>query len=63
MGGEQAANVLIQVKIDQYKYKGEEMPQEEIDKMKSTIMAKYAKEVYGAVPCNTAFQQWTDSNV
>ncbi|MBN2683393.1 MAG: acyl-CoA carboxylase subunit beta [Bacteroidales bacterium] len=44
MGGEQAANVLIQVKMDQYEYKGQKMPQEEIDKMKSSIMAKYEKE-------------------
>ncbi len=44
MGGEQAANVLIQVKADQYALKGQQMPQEEIDKMKSTIMGKYEKE-------------------
>ncbi|HBS86088.1 MAG: methylcrotonoyl-CoA carboxylase [Bacteroidetes bacterium GWF2_38_335] len=44
MGGEQAANVLIQVKMDQYKSKGQEMPKEEVDQMKSSIMAKYEKE-------------------
>ncbi|GAB4285732.1 MAG: carboxyl transferase domain-containing protein [Marinilabiliales bacterium] len=44
MGGEQAANVLVQVKEDQYKAKGMKMPEEEINAMKSKIIAKYEKE-------------------
>ena len=44
MGGMQAANVLITVKMDQYKYKGKEMPQEEIDKMYAEITGKYDYE-------------------
>jgi acetyl-CoA carboxylase carboxyltransferase component len=44
MGGMQAANVLVTVKKDQYKFRGKEMPQEEIDKMRASIEAKYDKE-------------------
>ena len=44
MGGAQAANVLITVKQDQYKLKGKEMPQEEIDNLRNSIIAKYDKE-------------------
>ncbi len=44
MGGQQAANVLITVKKDQYAARGEEMPQEEIDKMRKTIEDKYNVE-------------------
>jgi acetyl-CoA carboxylase carboxyltransferase component len=44
MGGQQAANVLITVKKDQYAAKGEEMPEEEIEKMRSSIEKKYDKE-------------------
>ena len=44
MGGQQAANVLVTVKKDQYAAKGQEMPQEEIDKMRNSIEAKYDKE-------------------
>lgn len=57
MGGEQAANVLIQVKMDQYKSKGQEMPKEEIDSMKKSIMAKYEKE--GSAYYSTA-RLWDD---
>jgi len=44
MGGMQAANVLITVKQDQYRSKGMEMPQEEIDKMYAEITGKYDYE-------------------
>jgi acetyl-CoA carboxylase carboxyltransferase component len=44
MGGQQAANVLITVKQDQYAAKGKEMPQEEIDKMRKNIEDKYNVE-------------------
>jgi 3-methylcrotonyl-CoA carboxylase beta subunit len=44
MGGEQAANVLAQVKIDQLKATGKEVDTEEIEKMRSGILAKYEEE-------------------
>ncbi len=57
MGGEQAANVLIQVKMDQYRHRGQEMPQEEIDKMRKAILGKYEKE--GSAYYSTA-RLWDD---
>jgi acetyl-CoA carboxylase carboxyltransferase component len=44
MGGRQAANVLVTVKKDQYEAKGQEMPQEEIDKLRDGIIKKYDDE-------------------
>jgi acetyl-CoA carboxylase carboxyltransferase component len=44
MGGMQAANVLITVKKDQYRAKGQEMPEEEVEKLRKSIEAKYDKE-------------------
>ncbi|MEA3496059.1 MAG: carboxyl transferase domain-containing protein [Bacteroidota bacterium] len=44
MGGEQAANVLITVKQDQYKAQGKEMPQKEIDELRKSIIDKYEYE-------------------
>ena len=44
MGGEQASDVLIQVKKDQLKARGQEMPQEDIDQLKSSILEKYEYE-------------------
>ncbi len=44
MGGEQAANVLCTVKMDQKAAKGEEMSPEEQEKFKKPILEKYAKE-------------------
>jgi acetyl-CoA carboxylase carboxyltransferase component len=44
MGGEQAANVLSTVKIDQYKSRGKEPPAGEIEELKKRIHAKYEKE-------------------
>ena len=44
MGGQQAANVLVSVKQDQYAARGQEMPQEEIDKMRKGIEDKYNVE-------------------
>lgn len=57
MGGPQAANVLITVKQDQYRAKGEEMPQEEIDKLRDNIMKKYNHE--GSAYYSTA-RLWDD---
>jgi acetyl-CoA carboxylase carboxyltransferase component len=44
MGGEQAAQVLAQVKEDQLKAEGKEFPAEEITKLKNTILKKYEEE-------------------
>ena len=44
MGGEQAAEVLSRVKIDQMKAAGKEMPEEEIKKIKEEILEKYRHE-------------------
>jgi len=57
MGGEQAADVLIQVKKDQLKARGEEMPQEDIDKLKKSILEKYETE--GSAYYSTA-RMWDD---
>ena len=44
MGGEQASDVLIQVKKDQLEARGQEMPQKEIDKLRASILEKYEYE-------------------
>ena len=44
MGGEQAANVLSTVKIDQYISRGKDVPKGEIEELKARILAKYEKE-------------------
>ncbi len=44
MGGEQAATVLVTVKQDQYRAKGLEMPQEEIEALRKPILEKYERE-------------------
>jgi len=44
MGGEQAANVLAQVKIDQLEAAGKPVNPEEIEKMQSGILKKYEEE-------------------
>ena len=44
MGGLQASGVLISVKQDQYRARGKEMPQEEIDALRKTIVEKYDHE-------------------
>ena len=57
MGGEQAASVLATVKEDQYKYKGLEVPVEEIAQLKKEILAKYDYE--GSAFYSTA-RLWDD---
>jgi len=57
MGGLQAAGVLITVKQDQYKAMGKEMPQEEIDALRKTIIDKYDHE--GSAYFSTA-RLWDD---
>lgn len=44
MGGEQAADVLARVKIDQLKAQGKELSQKEIDKIRQPILEKYEHE-------------------
>jgi acetyl-CoA carboxylase carboxyltransferase component len=57
MGGEQAANVLVTVKADQYREKGLEMPTEEAEKLRKNILAKYERE--GSAYYSTA-RLWDD---
>jgi acetyl-CoA carboxylase carboxyltransferase component len=57
MGGEQAASVLATVKEDQYKYKGLEVPVDEIAQLKKEILAKYDYE--GSAFYSTA-RLWDD---
>lgn len=57
MGGEQAANVLIQVKQDQYAAKGQTMAEEEVEKLRSSILATYEHE--GSAYFSTA-RMWDD---
>jgi acetyl-CoA carboxylase carboxyltransferase component len=44
MGGEQAASVLVQVKQDQLKTEGKFMPEDDMQKMRDSILAKYENE-------------------
>ena len=44
MGGEQAANVLVQVKSAQLKREGKEMSKEDEGKLRGSIMDNYEKE-------------------
>jgi acetyl-CoA carboxylase carboxyltransferase component len=44
MGGEQAAEVLSRVKIDQMKAAGKEMPEDEIQNLKEKILEQYRHE-------------------
>ena len=57
MGGEQAAGVLIQVKEEQLKARGEELSAEERDKLQETILNKYEEE--GSAYFSTA-RLWDD---
>lgn len=57
MGGEQAANVLAQVKIDQLTAAGKPVNMEEIEKMKNEIREKYEKE---GSPYYSSSRLWDD---
>jgi len=57
MGGEQAAGVLIQVKEEQLKARGQEMDPKEREKLRSEILEKYEKE--GSAYYSTA-RLWDD---
>lgn len=57
MGGEQAANVLLTVKLDQLRASGKEMAEAEQEAFKAPILAKYAEE--GSAYYSTA-RLWDD---
>ncbi len=57
MGGEQAANVLAQVKIDQLTAAGKPVNTEEIETMKNQIREKYEKE---GSPYYSSSRLWDD---
>ena len=57
MGGEQAANVLVTVKQDQYREKGQKMPENEVNELRNAILAKYERE--GSAYYSTA-RLWDD---
>jgi len=57
MGGEQAANVLAQVKMDQLSAAGKPVNMEEIEKMKNEIREKYEKE---GSPYYSSSRLWDD---
>ena len=57
MGGEQAANVLATIKIDQMESKGKSISDEELDKLKTPILDKYEKEGH---PFYASARLWDD---
>ena len=57
MGGEQAANVLATVKVDQIKSNGESISKEELNKLKNPILNKYEKEGH---PYYSSARLWDD---
>lgn len=57
MGGMQAANVLVTVKKDQFKLKGEEMPEKDVEKLRKNIETKY--DIEGSAYYSTS-RLWDD---
>ena len=57
MGGEQAANVLATIKVDQIKSNGESISEEELNKLKNPILNKYEKEGH---PYYSSARLWDD---
>ncbi|MEY2925464.1 MAG: hypothetical protein RLZZ337_2014, partial [Bacteroidota bacterium] len=57
MGGEQAANVLAQVKVKQLEAKGKKLSQEEIDEIRKPILDLYE---YQATPYYSTARIWDD---
>lgn len=57
MGGEQASDVLITVKRDQLEARGEKMPEEEIEKLRTGILEKYD---YEGSPYFSTARLWDD---
>jgi 3-methylcrotonyl-CoA carboxylase beta subunit len=60
MGGEQAANVLLQVKMEQLEKRGKSMSVEEQEAFKAPILAKYETE---GVPYYGSARLWDDGIV
>ena len=44
MGGEQAADVLESIKVDQFKAKGKKLTKKEIDAIRKPVLDKYEEE-------------------
>lgn len=57
MGGEQAANVLSQIKIDQLEAKGKKLSQKEISEIQNPILKKYEQE---GSPYHSSSRLWDD---
>ncbi len=57
MGGEQAASVLTQVKIEQRQRKGEPMSEADVDAIRAPILAKYEEE---GSPYYSTARLWDD---
>ncbi len=57
MGGEQAANVLAQVKVKQLEAKGKKLSNEDIDKIRQPILDLYE---YQATPYYSSARLWDD---
>jgi acetyl-CoA carboxylase carboxyltransferase component len=57
MGGDQAADVLVTIKQDQMKAKGNDFPEKEADKLKQEILTKYA---YEGSPYYSTSRLWDD---
>src|SRR3712207_6439875 len=57
MGGEQAANVLLTVRLDQLRARGETMPEAEQDAFKAPTLAKYDQE---GSPYYSTARLWDD---
>lgn len=57
MGGEQAANVLSQVKMEQLEAKGKKLSQEEVDHIQNPIREQYEKE---GSPYTSTSRLWDD---
>ena len=57
MGGREAANVLLTLRVDNLKVKGESMTQQEQDKFKAPILERYEAE---GSPYYSTARLWDD---
>jgi acetyl-CoA carboxylase carboxyltransferase component len=57
MGAEQAADVLTQIKVEQLARRGETLSAEEIEKQRTPILEKYARE---GSPYYSTARLWDD---
>ena len=60
MGGEQAADVLAQVKVRQLEKQGEKLTQEQIDEIRKPIIEKYESE---STPYYSGARLWDDGMI